>query len=122
MSLQSKLFQARVKGGYVARQAPVLAGFFASCAAEYLKRGGKLEAPALETITDSLLEKPLTSDERKYFRDVVGEHKLSKWALPFSFFRLPNKIEKKVLGEYAIEFHDRARKHLVREVLPEAHK
>lgn len=117
------LYQVRIKSAYLLSQAPVMGKFALSCLSEYAKSGGKLSSESLEMITSRhILSAPWPDSSLKYFRETVRERNLSKWALPLSFFRLPNKIEQRALGATALEHHDRARKLLIRTVLPRVNK
>lgn len=106
---------------YLLREAPTLIVFFLACGFERLKRGKPLDADTLAQLTSKhILHGKLRNEDRLTLLDVLTKKQLSPWAFPLSFFRLPDSLEKKYMKDLSLQCHDRARKHLVRRVLPRA--
>lgn len=82
---------------------------------------GRPKSKLIESLTESvILGKPFTEAEKAYFSALVSEMKLSPWALPISFFRLPARLERKLLkGSVLLSLHQ-ARMTAIRECLPPA--
>ena len=107
-----------IAASYVLREYPVLARLFV----EYGAGRGKAskEEQLVDLTARFIVGKPFTLEEKAYFLDVVERHGLSPWAIPLSFFRLPNSLERRVLKHLAIERAHLARIRLIQKDLPPA--
>jgi ubiquinone/menaquinone biosynthesis C-methylase UbiE len=107
-------------GLYVMKQFPKLACLLYA----YVKNGQQdAEYDRVAELTSRFVTRTeFTGWERNYFRRILEERKLSAWALPLSFFRLPDSLERRFLMGRALEFHHIARAKLIREYLPPANQ
>jgi ubiquinone/menaquinone biosynthesis C-methylase UbiE len=121
MRLDHKIKSVVGKGIYVLGELPKLASFAKEVGIEAIRQKGKIDSSAIERVTaKSILNHAFSSDDLTYFRRVIGRRSLSHWALPFSFFRLPDGLERRLLRGLAIEHCHWARMNVVRRELPPA--
>jgi len=120
MKLSLKLKSLATKGGYLAGELPGIVGLAVSAGARTLGRRRALNRREIGALTSRLLTRSLEKSDIEYFGEVIDERKLSDWALPLSFFRLPDSVEMKLLKTLALHHCHLARVGLIREHLPPA--
>lgn len=121
MRFDSRLRRFSIKAAYLLGEVPTLIHGAGVWAGLQTRRGDSF-AQAQAITERSVVGKSLLAEEAEYFRAVVTARGLSPWALPFSFFRLPDGLERKLFGGLALEAAHRARLALVQTCLPPARR
>lgn len=116
-----KLRKGWGKACYTLQEVPRLSRFFAAYGVSLAKGVGNVgDDTFYRLVARHVAGTAFSPAETLYFRKLIDKRGLNRWAFPFSFFRLPAKIENRLFKMSALSAHHSARVKLVLEHLPPA--